>query len=466
MKPLSSFKSFVIVIPVCDQKALLTAFLDEVIPLCAARSQAFEMIVVDSGSTDGTQAVVAQRQKTCGMIKLFTLPKETGKGYAFKYGVKRSAGDIVLYVDLDGIASFQEILTNLHLIEEGYDIVIQEGCWAFRSETIRSICPRVYSQDAGFEQEVLFLAERMDFVIKKIPSKEKRKASLKDFLRMFLLAVQVRQWHCTPLNISDKFMTVKEMKSMYELEQDHWWFVSKKTMVASLIRKLNRRFQDILDAGCGTGGNLSVLSAFGRCTGSDIVREAIEFCVRNGATRLVRSQIENMPFKDRSFDLVTSLDVIEHVDDPEKTLEEFYRVLKDDGYAVITVPAFRFLWAEQDDALCHLRRYDRKDLIDQLQGAGFQVQKIGYFFFSTFLMVALVRKIQCLFPRRGEPKSDTGYLPPKWLNAVLKWIFQWEIKYALRFPLPFGSSLFAVVRKIPLKPRQNNAVHAKVLIHD
>lgn len=266
--------------------------------------------------------------------------------------------------------------------------------------------------------------------------------------------------------MNEKFMTVKELQSMYELESEHWWFVSKKALVAGLIRQLNHPFSDILDAGCGTGGNISALSAFGRFTGSDVMQEAVEYCALHGEARLVRSQVEYLPFQDRSFDLVTSLDVIEHVDDPEKALKEFYRVLKHGGYAVITVPAFRFLWSEHDVALCHQRRYDRRDLVKQLEGAGFHIQKIGFFFFSTFLPVVFVRKIQCLFSGRREPKSDTGYLPSQWLNAVLRWIFQWERRYALRFPLPFGSSLFAVVYKVPLETRPIGTAQAKVFIHD
>jgi len=234
---------------------------------------------------------------------------------------------------------------------------------------------------------------------------------------------------------------------MFEMEDRHFWFVSRRNLLVELIKSLNILDPKILDIGAGTGGNIAVLEKFGEVRGIEPSERAIEFCQERGLKNIERGSIENLNFRDRTFDIVTCLDVLEHVSSPAIGLRELKRVLKDEGKIIITVPAFRSLWSRHDEALNHLRRYDKKDLIGDLEAAGLRVETIGYFFFLSYFVIAPARILGRFFARRSGPKSDTLILPPKPLNGLLKLWFYLEAKIAVRFGLPFGTTIYAIASR-------------------
>ena len=118
----------------------------------------------------------------------------------------------------------------------------------------------------------------------------------------------------------------------------------------------------ILDVGCGTGANLEMLSEFGEAEGVDVSAEALDFCRARGLENVKQGEAEHLPYEDESFDLVTGLDVVEHLDDDLAGLKEMRRVLRPDGRALLFVPAFMFLWGVQDDISNHRRRYTIAEL--------------------------------------------------------------------------------------------------------
>ena len=141
-------------------------------------------------------------------------------------------------------------------------------------------------------------------------------------------------------------MNPAEYEIMYRLEERHWYFRGKRRIVRRLLQPhLGPRPLMILDAGCGTGGILAELGELGIVTALDPVHEAAGFCAGRGVERLVQGSVVQLPFPDGTFDLVTSLDVIEHVEDDGAALEEMRRVLKPGGLLLLTVPAHMFLWS-------------------------------------------------------------------------------------------------------------------------
>lgn len=115
--------------------------------------------------------------------------------------------------------------------------------------------------------------------------------------------------------------------------------------------------------------------------------------------------------------------------------------------SVIT-PAFKILWSQHDDALCHLRRYERRTLLSEIKETGLKIEKSGYFFFASFFAVAPIRIARRIFNfKQKEAHSDTTTLPPKILNEFLKKLFEFEIKLSQRPGLPFGTTIYAVVSK-------------------
>lgn len=231
------------------------------------------------------------------------------------------------------------------------------------------------------------------------------------------------------------------------MESCHWWFVSKRNLVKYLIKALKISPAYILDVGSGTGGNILSFNEFGKTFGIDLYEKSINFCRKRGLKNIIQSQAEQMGYKDNTFDIITCLDILEHTLDPLKVLLEIKRVLKDTGKIIITVPAFNFLWSQHDVMYCHLRRYKRRAFIHNLQKAGFKIEKINYFFFTSFLIAAPSIMAQKLLRSKIFYPKAIYKLPHKLLNEFLYFLFKIEIKISDIFRLPFGTTLYAVVSK-------------------
>jgi len=185
---------------------------------------------------------------------------------------------------------------------------------------------------------------------------------------------------------------------LYEVEETHWWHIGRRRIIESFVKQICERFEDtrphILDVGCGTGGNLRMLSNFGEAEGVDISTDAVSLCCERGLN-VKLGTAEELPFDDASFDLVTALDVVEHLDDDVAGLREMRRLLRPGGYVLIFVPTFMWLWGVQDDISHHRRRYRLAELRRAVREAGFEVERTTYanitFLLPTFLGRLLMR---------------------------------------------------------------------------
>src|SRR5437016_2730592 len=114
-------------------------------------------------------------------------------------------------------------------------------------------------------------------------------------------------------------MQLHTYRITYEMEGKHWWFVGRRKIIESFVdqvcRDIAKRRSRILDVGCGTGANLQMLANYGVAEGVDVSPEALEFCRARGLSKVKLGPAEALPFEDTSFDLVTGLDVVEHLDD-------------------------------------------------------------------------------------------------------------------------------------------------------
>lgn len=242
-------------------------------------------------------------------------------------------------------------------------------------------------------------------------------------------------------------MNIEMYRIFFNIQKQHWWFVTKKDIVLDTIDRHIKLQEDckVLDIGCGSGLMLNALDQLAETSGMDMSDEAIQF-----SQEIFRGPIkqgwlpDNVPFPNESFDLITALDVVEHIDDDIGSLKAIRHLLKPSGKAIITVPAFMFLWSSFDDMNEHKRRYTLPELRQKLNNAGFQIEKISYFNFLLFPLVYLVRKLNNIIGRDGASDVD---MPSKAMNYALKNIFGLE-KFLLRVcNLPFGVSILAIVKK-------------------
>jgi SAM-dependent methyltransferase len=208
-------------------------------------------------------------------------------------------------------------------------------------------------------------------------------------------------------------------RELYELEDRHWWFRARRTIVWALVRRAGLHASPrILDAGCGTGRNLVEFGRLGEVEGVDASARAVEFCRRRGLERVHRAPLEELPFKDGRFELVLATDVIEHLDDDRRALAELRRVAAPEGRLVTTVPAYTWLWSQHDESLHHRRRYTARRLGRQLTAAGWKPLVGTYFFTALLPAVAAVRTFRRWRPA-DDGRSDLA-LAPSALNRLLE----------------------------------------------
>lgn len=240
-------------------------------------------------------------------------------------------------------------------------------------------------------------------------------------------------------------------ENTYRSEQSHWWFVGRRTLLLDQLEQMYGGRDDlrILDVGCGTGLNMHYLSKYGEVTGADASPAGLSFARERGHQSLVMAPIEHLPFEDNTFDLVTALDVMEHLDDDLAGFREIERVLKPGGRALVLVPAYMFLWSLQDEVSHHRRRYVARRLREVIERSGLQVQRITYA--NTFLFpIIFIGRLTLKVVRRYKPEIENeNALHPGWSNGLLRTIFQAEAPLLRRVNAPFGVSIMAIASKRP-----------------
>ena len=229
---------------------------------------------------------------------------------------------------------------------------------------------------------------------------------------------------------------------MNRVEDSHWWFVGRRAILESFMRRIVGEMQSpkILDVGCGTGANLEMLSQFGASEGGDVSDDALEFC-RSKGLKVHKGLAEELPFEDESFEVVTALDVVEHLDEDVAGLKEMYRVLKSGGKSLIFVPAFMWLWGVQDDISNHRIRYTKKQITERLEKAGFRIERATYANITFFAPILIGRWLMKLTGIKPESENNVNVSA---LNGFFGKIFSAEAAWLKRFSFPFGVSIVIV----------------------
>jgi len=236
-------------------------------------------------------------------------------------------------------------------------------------------------------------------------------------------------------------------QQMREIEDRHWWFQGRRQIVSAVLSSLKRPADaKVLDLGCGTGGNLEMLLDFGSVTGVEMDTEAAALASQRGIAPVSQGSLpDELPLFDAGFDLVTMLDVLEHIEQEDASLSAVKQLLEPGGHLLLTVPAFEFLWGPHDESHHHKRRYRARSLRTALEAAGFRVIRLSYYNTWLFPPVALLRLLRKIMPA-GDAELEAT-MPPGWLNRCLKTLFASERFVLTRAHFPFGVSLLAVAQK-------------------
>jgi SAM-dependent methyltransferase len=239
----------------------------------------------------------------------------------------------------------------------------------------------------------------------------------------------------------------------FALEQAHFWRIAKRRLVLDWLK----RYHPGLAA---DRSNLRILDIGGAC--SLIPREF----QRWGTVRVIEPDPDTAAFAreklgldvivglfpdrgavDGPFDVVSMLDVLEHIEDDLAALKAARGLLAPDGVLICTVPALKWLWSDHDVALHHFRRYTRRELMSVLSRAGFRVQRVSYYTGILLPVLAAQRLVGRLRRRSGAKPEYDVRVPPAPLNQMMGLAMSVERSLLRWFDCLLGSSLIAVARR-------------------
>ena len=210
-----------------------------------------------------------------------------------------------------------------------------------------------------------------------------------------------------------------------------------------------------MDVGCGSGRNMLMLSSHtDTVMGFDRSPAALALAAERGFP-VARGDGQSIPLADSSVSLLCAFDVLEHLDDDMRALTEFNRVIEPGGFLLVTVPAYRFLWSEHDEALMHRRRYSASELHVKLTHSRFLVLKRSYAVFFPFFPIVLYRLFRGLFPKDPFAPRASHILLPAFANNILVTLLKIEAWMMGRVNLPWGTSIVILAQKMPDNKTKN-----------
>jgi len=247
-------------------------------------------------------------------------------------------------------------------------------------------------------------------------------------------------------------MKPKYAKKYDSFEQEHWWFRVRRIILKGLLDQWVswRSGMRVVEIGTGPGENLYSLYPDGiSLVGVEPDPDNAALANSRGEVPVCAGTIERMPEEvtRNPQDLICMFDVLEHIEDDEGALDILHGLLDSNGCLALSVPAYQWMWGQQDIVNMHCRRYTQKDLCGKLERHGFTIVHATYFNSILFPPIALFRLFARVFSKRDKPvRSDFEYSAGL-LNHLLYGLFriEWPLLKYIRFP--FGGSCFVLAQK-------------------
>ncbi len=234
----------------------------------------------------------------------------------------------------------------------------------------------------------------------------------------------------------------------YQLDAKHFWRIAKRRLVLEWLEHYlpSAEGRKVLDIGGACSVISQQLERFGEVTVVEPDQESVAQARSELHVAAIVGALPHDLHVAGPFDVITLLDVLEHIDDDLESLKTIHGLLRPEGVFILTAPAYQWLWSEHDQVLHHRRRYSRARLRDRLSAAGFQVDRISYYTSLLFPAVAAQRLGRRLKRSPHQPAYRVQ-VPHRLLNATLGAVMSFERRMLRYVDLPFGSALIAVAIK-------------------
>lgn len=278
-------------------------------------------------------------------------------------------------------------------------------------------------------------------------------------------------------------MNPSEYSAMAQAEDHHWWYYGLRSAFAAALQRSPLSSKDpsdhpgnsvatgssspaaperttsdrtVIDAGCGTGGNLKWLRSVcpdARLMGFDVSPEAVALTrQRVPEADVFVADLCQPPLRNAQFELIVCSDVLYTTPLPEglQGLRSLCQQLKTGGCLLLHLPAYNWMKSRHDHAVHTRHRFTTSEARRMVGELGLKVEFLSYRMFLLFPLVVCLRLPSILFKRLRQSQSRHSEirLPPGIVNMLLSRILDVE-NLGLRAGLsyPCGSSIIAVGRK-------------------
>lgn len=230
-------------------------------------------------------------------------------------------------------------------------------------------------------------------------------------------------------------------------DRNSWWYAARRSLMREIASHAlsGKREARVLDLG-GTAELDTSGHPLLRVINQQSSLAPLSFQQMQGVPNLVCSSVDELAFASNSFDLVVAGDFLQAIPDDRAALRQIHRVLKDGGLLCLTVPAYSFLWGEDDERRSHCRRYSMSDLRRKLTVSGFEVQRASYFVATAFVPLAMQRLSRNIF--HTSIVRDMHYPDhSRVVNALMQGVLEFERQLLHVINLPFGTRVVCWARK-------------------
>lgn len=250
-------------------------------------------------------------------------------------------------------------------------------------------------------------------------------------------------------------------EACFAVEDNSFWFRHRNDCIIAAVKAYPPEDKGtIFDVG---GGNGFVSLALAN-SGFDVAlvepgRNGASNAKRRGVKTIICATTDSARFKPHSLSAVGLFDVVEHIENDLSFLTSCRNLMKQGGRLYLTVPAYSYLWSQEDVSAGHFKRYTLKGICGVLESAGFELEFASYIFRFLPIPIALFRALpyRLGLARAGRKKSQNAARDHVVKGGVLANIFSFFLKSEVQnirkgHSMSFGGSCLVVARNRGASP--------------
>ncbi len=416
-----------VIIPAWNERENLELLLPALRETLEGLGIRWEIIVVDGGSRDGSREVAVKRgARVIGQ-------SARGYGGALQAGFAATAAPYIVTMDADlshrptfleefwkqrneaevliasryvpggraDMGGFRRLLS--HILNRTYRRVLSldlrdlsSGFRMYQREALAGLT--LEARDFDVLEEVLIRIYAQGWRIREVPFHYMARGSGRSHARLFrfgwaFLKTLVRMWQLRN-SVASADYDDRAFDSPIPLQR-YWQRERHRIILEYLGPRRGQGPSSTLDVGCGSS---RIIQDLPEAVGLDILLPKLRF-LRSRHRPLVAGSVFALPFRSAAFDTVICSEVIEHIPESPRLLEELSRVLRSGGTLILGTPDYdRRLWWVLEwiygkvlpgaYAHEHITHYTRRSLTAQLLGHGYAIQDLRYVGFCELIVQA------------------------------------------------------------------------------